>query len=60
MTSKPQMPDCAGTSFTNVLSISNYTPFRQGKSLDFESATFLIKLRKKHGKIETVVALQSK
>jgi len=30
----------------NILSIPNYIPSRQGKSLDFKVATFLIKLCK--------------
>jgi len=43
------MPYNAGTCYTKFF-IPNYLPSRQGKSLDFELALFLIKLCKSHKK----------
>jgi len=59
MPSKPQIPDCTGISFTPplqqgrgslILSIPNYLPSRQGKSLDYAWAGGFDKILQKYGK----------
>jgi hypothetical protein len=66
MTSEPQMPGCAGTSFTQPLrqglaSLSLFIPnqliSRQGKSLDYALASAFDKIMKKRGKDKGILII---